>query len=80
MLSRKTYRAVADLLSRAILKTGKRDHLIEEFCRMFEQDNPRFDRKRFTAACQPKQERGTDSHEKHVKVFNAFMLRKETKP
>ena len=53
MASRKTYRIVATAIGRALFKTcgqTKRvffKHLMDELCRRFEEDNPRFDSSRF---------------------------------
>lgn len=55
-MTRKDYVAIAAILRLAVFADGQeRRRVIDVFARLFEEDNPNFNRSRFIDACQPKQ-------------------------
>lgn len=52
-MTRKTFKAVAAILAEAAIPAETRAALVAAFCEVFKANNPRFDRARFVAACEP---------------------------
>lgn len=53
-MTKKNYVQIAAILSEAGQYGDPVDYITAELCDVFAQDNPRFDRERFIAACEPK--------------------------
>jgi len=53
MMTRKVFKAVAEILAAAMIPDETRAALVAEFCKVFKASNPRFDKARFVDAATP---------------------------
>jgi len=51
MITKRTFQKVAEILKTEVEDTGFRRRLAEAFARIFEAENPRFNREKFFRAC-----------------------------
>jgi hypothetical protein len=53
MMTRKDYVATAEIIKSYNLQLPEilLENLVDDFCEMFKEDNPRFDKNRFRVAC-----------------------------
>jgi len=54
--SRRNYIRVAGIISQCSSIYGDKQHLFNEFCKMFKEDNPQFNKEKFAEACECKKE------------------------
>jgi len=51
MFTKQHFKEIARIISQCSTQYGDRMFLFEEFCKLFEKDNPLFDKAKFAEAC-----------------------------